>query len=124
MSKDRPHHVQQQVKALFDYATEGIILTDDKGKIVLLNPAAFRLFQYEQDDLPGRSIDVLIPQRFHHSHVHDRETFYQHPSNRTMGQNRDLFARKKDGAEFPVEVSLSYYREQGKLFVIAFIVGR
>jgi PAS domain S-box-containing protein len=122
MSKDRPHHVQQQVKALFDYATEGIILTDDKGKIVLLNPAAFRLFQYEQDDLPGRSIDVLIPQRFHHSHVHDRETFYQHPSNRTMGQNRDLFARKKDGAEFPVEVSLSYYREQGKLFVIAFIV--
>jgi PAS domain S-box-containing protein len=113
---------QDQVKALFDHATEGIILTDDKGKIVLLNPAAFSLFRYNHDELPGQSIDVLIPQRFHHSHVHDREGFYKHPSNRTMGQNRDLFARKKDGTEFPVEVSLGYYRQHDRLFVIAFIV--
>jgi PAS domain S-box-containing protein len=113
---------RQQVKALFDHATEGIILTDDKGKIVLLNPAAFKLFNYEANDLPGQSIDVLIPQRFHSTHAHDREGFYHHPSNRTMGRNRDLFARKKDGIEFPVEVSLGYYREQGRLFVIAFIV--
>ena len=113
---------QQQVKALFDHATEGILLTDEKGKIVLLNPAAFNLFQYNPDELPGQSIDVLIPQRFHHSHVKDREGFYQHPSNRTMGHNRELFARKKNGAEFPVEVSLGYYRQHNKLFVIAFIV--
>jgi PAS domain S-box-containing protein len=113
---------QHQVKALFDHATEGIVLTDDKGKIVLLNPAAFSLFQYDRDELPGQSIDILIPQRFHHSHVHDREAFYQHPSNRTMGHNRDLFARKKDGTEFPVEVSLGYYRQHNALFVIAFIV--
>jgi len=113
---------QHQVKALFDHATEGIILTDDHGKIVLLNPAAYRLFQYEGDDLPGRSIDVLIPHRFHTTHVHDREAFYQHPSNRSMGHNRDLFARKKDGSEFPVEVSLGYYRQNDRLFVIAFIV--
>jgi PAS domain S-box-containing protein len=114
---------QEQVKALFDHATEGIILTDDKGKIVLLNPAAFGLFQYAPDELPGQSIDILIPQRFHHSHVHDREGFYQHPSNRTMGHNRELFARKKDGTEFPVEVSLGYYRQHDRLFVIAFIVN-
>ena len=113
---------QQQVKALFDHATEGIILTDEKGKIVLVNPAAFGLFKYDQDELPGQSIDLLIPQRFHHSHVKDREGFYQHPGNRTMGHNRELFARKKDGTEFPVDVSLGYYRQQNKLFVIAFIV--
>ena len=113
---------QQEVKALFDHATEGIILTDEKGKIVLLNPAAFSLFRYDQDELPGQSIDTLIPQRFHHSHVKDREGFYQHPGNRTMGHNRELFARKKDGTEFPVEVSLGHYRRQSKLFVIAFIV--
>lgn len=113
---------QQQVKALFDHATEGIILTDEKGKIILLNPAAFALFKYDRNELPGQSIDVLIPQRFHHSHVKDREGFYQHPSNRTMGHNRDLFARKKDGIEFPVEVSLGYYKQHNKLFVIAFIV--
>ena len=113
---------QQQVKALFDHATEGIILSDDKGKIILLNPAAYGLFQYDQGELPGESIDILIPQRFRHSHVKEREGFYQHPSNRTMGHNRDLFARKKDGTEFPVEVSLGYYRQHDKLFVIAFIV--
>jgi PAS domain S-box-containing protein len=113
---------QHQVQALFDHATEGIILTDDKGKIVLLNPAAFSLFQYDRDELPGQSIDILIPQRFHHSHVQDREAFYEHPSNRTMGHNRDLFARKKNGTEFPVEVSLGYYRQRNALFVIAFIV--
>jgi PAS domain S-box-containing protein len=113
---------QQQVKALFDHATEGIILTNEHGKIMLLNPAAFGLFGYDREELPGQSIDVLIPQRFRHSHVKDREGFYENPSNRTMGRNRDLFARKKNGEEFPVEVSLGYYRQHNKLFVIAFIV--
>jgi PAS domain S-box-containing protein len=113
---------QQQVKALFEHATEGIILTDDEGKILLLNPAAFSLFQYGQDELPGRSIDVLIPQRFHHRHALDRQGFYRNPGHRTMGSGRDLFARKKDGNEFPVEISLGYYHQQGKLFVIAFVV--
>lgn len=113
---------EQQVKALFDHATEGIILTDDKGRIVLTNPAAYTLFNYSREELPGQSIDVLIPKRFHQAHVQDRQGFYKHPSNRTMGQNRNLFARKKDGTEFPVEVSLSHYRQNNSLFVIAFIV--
>jgi PAS domain S-box-containing protein len=113
---------QQQVTALFEHATEGIILTNDKGKIVLLNPAAYRLFEYGHDELLDKSIDALLPQRFHHSHVKDREGFYQHPGNRTMGHGRDLFARKKDGSEFPVEVSLSYYKQKQALYVIAFIV--
>src|SRR5262249_36226784 len=82
----------------------------------------FRLFEYEPHDLPGQSIDVLIPQRFHTTHVKDREKFYHHPGNRTMGHGRDLFARKKNGTEFPVEVSLSYYHQNHKLYVIAFIV--
>ena len=113
---------QNQLNALFEHSTEGIVLTNDQGKIVLLNPAAYRLFEYEHDELPGQSIDLLIPQRFHSRHVKDREEFYHHPGNRTMGHGRDLFARKKDGTEFPVEVSLSYYRQENVLFVIAFVV--
>jgi len=113
---------QMQVNALFEHATEGIILTDDKGKIVLLNPAASGLFGYERDELLGRSVEMLIPGRFHAHHSQYREGFYQHPSNRTMGHGRDLFARKKDGREFPVEVSLSYYRQKNTFFVIAFLV--
>jgi PAS domain S-box-containing protein len=113
---------QHQVKALFDHATEGIILIDDKGTIVMLNPAAFSLFKYDSDELRGRSIDVLIPQRFLHRHEQHRQDFYQHPGHRTMGHGRDLFARKKDGTEFSVEISLGHYHRQNKLFVIAFII--
>jgi PAS domain S-box-containing protein len=113
---------QMQVNALFEHATEGIILTDDRGKIVLLNPAASTLFEYEKDELLGMSIEMLIPGRFHVHHMKYREGFYQHPSNRTMGHGRDLFARKKDGREFPVEVSLSFYRQKNTFFVIAFLV--
>jgi PAS domain S-box-containing protein len=111
-----------QLTALFENATEGIILTDDMGKIILLNPAASRLFNYEKEELIGKSIELLIPNRFHHRHVAYRKGFYQHPSNRTMGHGRDLFARKKDEKEFPVEVSLSFYRQENHFFVIAFVV--
>lgn len=111
-----------RVNALFEHATEGIVLTNDKGKIVLLNPAAYKLFQYDQGELLNQSIDILIPERFHGRHVADREAFYRHPVNRTMGHGRDLFARKKDGTEFPVEISLSYYRQDSTLYVIAFVV--
>jgi PAS domain S-box-containing protein len=113
---------QHQVTALFEHATEGIVLTDEKGKIVLTNPAALQLFEYTREDLLGQPVELLIPGRFHHNHDSYRKGFYQHPGNRTMGHGRDLFARKKDGKEFPVEVSLSFYRQKGALFVIAFIV--
>ncbi|HEY6899214.1 MAG TPA: PAS domain S-box protein, partial [Puia sp.] len=113
---------QHQFRALFEHATEGIILTDKQGNIVLLNPSCASMFGYSAEELPGKSIDLLIPQRFHHRHAADRSAFYQHPGNRAMGHGRDLFARKKNGSEFPVEVSLSYYKQRGDIFVIAFIV--
>ncbi|WP_241237859.1 PAS domain-containing sensor histidine kinase [Pseudoflavitalea rhizosphaerae] len=113
---------QQQVKALFDNATEGIILTNQKGEIVLVNPAALQLFGYDKDELLGKAIEVLIPGRFHHAHTGYREGFYKKPGNRSMGHGRDLFARTRTGDEFPVEVSLSFYRQKNEFFVIAFIV--
>jgi PAS domain S-box-containing protein len=113
---------QRQVTALFEHATEGIILTNDKGNIILCNPAATRLFDYERDALLGQPIEILIPQRIHPKHEDYRKGFYHNPSNRTMGHGRDLFARKKDGREFPVEVSLSYYQQKGAVYVIAFVV--
>ncbi|WP_245999702.1 sensor histidine kinase [Paraflavitalea soli] len=113
---------ERQVNALFEHATEGIILTNSAGKIVLINPAATRLFEYEKDDLLGKEIESLIPSRFHGKHEHYRQGFYKHPSNRTMGHGRDLFAKTKSGREFPVEVSLSHYRQKNENFVIAFLV--
>jgi PAS domain S-box-containing protein len=113
---------KQQMNALFEHATEGIILTNDKGTIIQLNPASLSLFGYEKEELLGKPIEQLIPHRFQEGHVKHREGFNRQPSNRTMGQGRDLFAKKKDNTEFPVEVSLSFYKQESNFFVIAFVV--
>jgi len=107
---------------MFEHATEGIVLTNSGGDIVLINPAALGLFQYEKDELIGQKVEVLLPGSIHHRHVAYREDFYHNPSSRSMGHGRDLKAKKKDGSEFPVEVSLSYYKKGDDFFVIAFIV--
>ena len=108
--------------SLFENATEGIVLTNGEGKIVLVNPAALRLFGYEADELTGKQIEVLIPEQVRPHHTDLRKNFYAQPSNRVMGHGRDLHARHKSGMDIPVEVSLSHYRRNNELFVIAFIV--
>jgi PAS domain S-box-containing protein len=108
--------------SLFENATEGIILTDGQGKIILVNPAAQKMFQYTGDEIIGKRIELLIPDQLKSKHEQHRQAFYKHPSNREMGQGRDLFGRKKDGTNIPVEVSLGHYHRDERLFVIAFIV--
>ena len=108
--------------SLFENATEGIVLVNQQGKIVLANPSAGRMFGYEPDELVGKSIEILIPERFSSHHHQLRDGFYKNPSNRVMGQGRDLYGKKKDGTDLPVEVSLSHYKKEDQLFAIAFIV--
>ena len=108
--------------SLFENATEGIILTDRKGKIILVNPAAQRMFQYEEHELVGKTVEVLLPKKARHAHVALRESFHEDPGNRVMGHGRDLHGERKDGTEFPVEVSLSHYKKTNDTFAIAFIV--
>jgi PAS domain S-box-containing protein len=115
-------HEKQQVNALFHYATQGIILTNGKGEIVLANPQVEKMFGYEGGELLGKPVELLLPTRVHTRHVQYREDYYHHPVNRPMGHGRDLFAVRKNGDEFPVEVSLSYYEQKGQYFVIAFVV--
>jgi len=91
---------EEQLNALFQHATEGIILTDEQGYVVLANPAAERIFGYESKELQGIHIEQLVPHRFHEMHSRHRQQFYQHPAHRRMGAGRDLYGRKKDGQEF------------------------
>ena len=107
---------------LFENSTEGIILTNSKGNIVIMNPAALKMFGYSAEELTGKSIETLIPEKYRKQHVEQRAGFSKKPANRAMGQNRDLYGRRKDGSELPIEVSLSHYRQEEELFVIAFIV--
>ncbi len=113
---------QAHMNSLFENATEGIILTNGRGNIVMVNPATEKMFDYNREELIGKSIEILIPDKFKPHHHQLREGFYKKPSNRVMGQGRDLNGRKKDGIDLPVEVSLSHYTREGELFAIAFIV--
>ncbi len=110
------------MNSLFENATEGIILTDKQARIVMANPAAERMFGYDKNELTGKTIETLIPDKLKPHHHELREGFYKHPSNRVMGHGRDLYGRKKNGSNMPVEVSLSHYRRDNDLYVIAFIV--
>lgn len=108
--------------SLFENATEGIVLTNGTGSIVLVNPAAQRMFGYDSNELLGQPIEVLIPKKVKDRHVHLRDGFYGDPQNRVMGHGRDLYALHKKGNDIPVEVSLSFYHQNDELFVMAFIV--
>ncbi len=117
MELDKSH-----MTSLFENATEGIVLADQEAVIVLVNPSAGKMFGYNPGELVGEKIEILLPGRSRTGHVQLRNGFYKQPQNRVMGSGRDLFGQKKDGENFPVEVSLSSYRQNNKQYVIAFIV--
>jgi PAS domain S-box-containing protein len=108
--------------SLFENATEGIILTNGTGHIILINPAAQRMFQYNSDEIIDQPIEILIPDNVKPYHQQLRKDFCDKPANRVMGHGRDLNGRRKDGTNIPLEVSLSHYRREDELFVIAFVV--
>lgn len=99
----------------------GIIVVNNKGIIQLINLFALNLFGYKNEELIEKPIEFLIPHRYHHPHVKDRQEYTDHPRNRPMGLGMDLYATKKDGTEFPVEVSLGHYENNGVKNVIAFL---
>lgn len=110
------------MSSLFENATEGILLTDRDGVIILANPAAERIFRYTSEELVGQPVEILIPQQYRGNHPKLRQNFHDHPQDRVMGAGRDLHGIRKGGDDFPVEVSLSFYKRENKTFVIAFIV--
>ncbi len=112
---------KQIFETLFHSASEGILLVNQKGKIVKSNPAAHRMFGY-QDQLQGVSVDALIPESARETHAKHRELYHKDPQPRAMGQNLELFAQRQDGTVFPVEVSLSPTEVDDEPVVIAFII--
>ena len=115
-------HRHRLLKELFEHATESIIVINKVGIIKLINPAAEKLFGYAQAELVEKKVEYLIPDRNRKNHVSHRERYNQNPHTRAMGIGMDLYARKKDSSEFPVEISLSPFESDGKQFVIAFII--
>jgi len=120
--KKEAEKIAQRMNSLFEHATEGIILTNEKSEILLANPAVELLFKYNKGEMLGATIESLIPARFRHAHDKYRHSFHAVPSSRQMGQGRDLYALNKLGEEFPVEISLSHFKSKDELFIIAFII--
>lgn len=113
---------EEKFDALFQHASLGILIINNTGEIILANNFLLNQFDYQDvSELLGKRIETLIPSRFHHRHSGYRENYIAHPQARPMGVGMDLFAVKKSGVEFPVEVSLSNYKSENASFVIAFI---
>jgi PAS domain S-box-containing protein len=113
---------KEQLNAVFNNATEGMLIVNKGGSIVLVNAFAEQLFGYRHEELLGINIENLLPDHLRVAHLNHRKAFMAKPEIRPMGKGRELFARRKDGMEFPVEVSLSHFKNDQGSFAIAFIL--
>jgi len=98
---------ESRFRELLEAAPDAIIEVDQDGRIVLLNAVTEKLFGYTRDELRGQPVEWLIPEGARHRHGDHRESYRMHPSTRPMGKEMTLLARRKNGTEFPVEISLS-----------------
>lgn len=107
---------------IFDSCLEGILLVDSAGRIVKANGSSEEMFRYAPGELDGRRIEDLIPGPSRTTHSKRRKDFMLSPTTRRMGVGRDLQGLRKDGTEFPVEVSLNHTRLDDQQMVIAFVI--
>ncbi|PYK65183.1 MAG: hypothetical protein DME50_09575 [Verrucomicrobia bacterium] len=113
---------EEKFQLVLDAAPNAMIMVDSAGVITFANASATTVFGYSLSELIGRHIETLIPERFRDRHVGDRKGFLSEPSSRAMGAGRDLFGRRKDGSEFPVEVGLNPIHTTEGLFVLASVI--
>lgn len=111
------------IRELLDAVPAGIIVTHQDGRISYLNAEAERLFGYARAELIEKSIDLLLPDRFSRNHAQLRQSYIDQPSTRYMGAGRDLYGKRKDNSEFPLEIGLRSLVADGEQFIVATIVN-
>ncbi len=112
----------ERFRQVVEASPSGIVLVDEKGRMTLVNAQIQRLFGYTREELVGQAVDLLVPDRLRAGHQVHRANFHQAPAPRMMGQGRELFGRRKDGSEFPLEIGLSYIQGPEGILVLAAVV--
>jgi PAS domain S-box-containing protein len=112
--------VEEQFRTLVEFAPDAIVIVNQNGEIVLVNAQTEKVFGYSRRELFRQRVEMLMPLRFHQQHVGHRSGFFANPKIRPIGAGLELYGLRKDGAEFPVEVSLSPLEmKEGRLVACA-----
>jgi PAS domain S-box-containing protein len=114
-------HGEEMVQTLLDSLAEGLVVVDVSGQIVYVNRRTQEMFGYGEDELVGRQLDRLLPGEFAQAHSEHISDFFAQPRVRPMGRGLDLVAVRKDGTEFPVEISLSALETKVGALAMAFV---
>ena len=109
------------IQELIDTAPDGFVVVDEAGLVVFANSTVESLFGFEPSELLGRPVNTLIPERLHDVHREHRLSYMRDPRVRPMGLGLDLVGRRKDGSEFPVEISLSPLKTADRMFYTAIV---
>jgi two-component system cell cycle sensor histidine kinase/response regulator CckA len=99
--------IEERLRRLLDSAPDAMVIAGNDGRIVLVNTQTEKLFGYQREELLGQPVEVLVPERFWNHHQAHRGNYMVNPQARAMGAGSELYGLKKDGTEFPVEISLS-----------------
>ena len=121
----RDHHLPENSDAYFrnllESAPDAMIIVDEEGRISIVNGQTESMFGYSRDEMLGEKIEYLLPERIRSKHTGHRALFASNPDLRPMGEGLNLLGRRKDGSEFPVEISLSPVEGSGAGFVSSVI---
>ena len=113
---------EEKFRLVVEASPSGIILVNDRGRIALVNSQTEKLFGYGREELVGKPVEILVPERFASRHPDHRGEFLGAPTARAMGAGRELFARRKDGSEFPVEIGLNPIQTPDGILVLAAVL--